>query len=329
MILRSVKLDRLLGPVVFRIALCISCSLQATAWADLTIEGTHSPGMYGGVEREVVYLSDNQMRIDRLSAPMTDNGPGNGQDNKSDGRLEDGVAGSVLVRFSGSPSGMLYLDHESKSVQILSSLREFGANQSATSISDPSASEVRIVKQAETREMLGHTAHRYDFSFTGSIDPLVLLGQQLPTGLAAFVRIDLQVTGTSWVVPGMAGANELVDFFELLSKRQLTIHPLGQAGSATAQELSILSPGLARAFTEVFTQITRAGFPLKIQSHSQMNIYPQGSVAVLIQGMLETLGIASQQNTESVVTVVGTGKVPPELFYGGKLPPGYSLNTSP
>lgn len=304
MILRSCKHDRLLGPAVFRIALCISCFLQATAWADLTIEGTHSPGVYGGIEREVIYLSHDQMRIDRLTTPIPDNGPGNG------------VASSVLIRFSGSPSGMLYLDHESKRAQIISSLREIG--------SDQTASEVSIVKQGETREMLGNTAHRYDFSFTGSIDPLVLLGQQLPTGLAAFVRIDLQVTGTSWVVPGMAGANELADFFELLSKRQLTIHPLGQVGSETAQDLSILSPELSKSFTAVAAQITRAGFPLKIQTNSRMNIYPQGSVAVLVQGMLETLGIASRQSTESVVTVVNTGEISPEFFYGGLLPPGYS-----
>ena len=55
-----------------------------------------------------------------------------------------------------------------------------------------------------------------------------------------------------------------------------------------------------------------------------MNIYPEGSVAILIKGMLETLGIASQLRTDSVVTVVNTGMVPAEFFYGGLLPPGYS-----
>jgi len=300
---------------VLSTALCIGCVLHGAAWADLTIEGIHSPGMYGGVEREVIYLRDNQMRIDRLPAPTADHG----QDNKSDSGPGSDVASSVLTRFSGSPAGMLYLEHESKRVQIISSLREIG--------SDQSASEVPIVMQGETREMLGRTAHRYDFSFTGSVDPLVLLGQQLPTGLAALVRIDLQVTGTAWVAPDMEGANELADFFAQLSKRQLIIQPLGQAGAETAQDLSILSPELSKAFTAVAAQITRAGFPLKIQTQSQTNIYPQGSVAILIQGMLDTLGIASQQSTESVVTAVNTGKVPPELFYGGLLPPGYSLNT--
>jgi hypothetical protein len=292
---------------LFRTLIGTGLFLHATAWADLTIHANHSPGVYGGVDREVIYLSDNQLRIDRL------------EKSASDGAPADGAASSVLLRFSGQPAGMLYLDHALKSAQILSSLRLNSTNQNA--------SEVRIVKQADIREMLGYTAQRYDFSFTGSVDPLVLLGQQLPTGMAAFVRIDLQVNGTAWVAPDMLGASELADFFDLLSKRQLDIHPFGQSGSATTQDLSILSPGLSTALTAVAAQITSAGFPLKLQTQFQMNIYPQGSVAILIQGMLETLGIDSQQNTESVVTVVNTNKVPTEFFYGGLLPPGYSLNT--
>ncbi len=292
---------------MLRIVLFISCFLHATAWADLTIEANHSPGVYGGIDREVIYLSNNQLRIDRLEEAV----PGNMSASTPGG----GVASSVLLRFSGSPSGMLYLDHESKSVQVISSLPELGA--------DEFAGGVRIVKQPDTREMLGHTAQRYDFSFTGSVDPLVLLGQQLPTGMAAFVRIDLQVTGTAWVVPDMQGASELADFFAQLSQRQLNIHPFGQSGSTSAQELSILSPGLATSLTAVAAQVTRAGLPLKIQTHSQMNIYPEGSVAILVQGMLEALGIASQLSTDSMVTVVNTEQVSPERFYGGSLPAGY------
>jgi hypothetical protein len=59
-----------------------------------------------------------------------------------------------------------------------------------------------------------------------------------------------------------------------------------------------------------------------------MNIYPADSVAILIQGMLETLGIASQLDANSEVNVVSKGEVPPGVFFGGSLPHGYSLESS-
>ncbi|MGA9572469.1 MAG: hypothetical protein WBS20_00835 [Lysobacterales bacterium] len=294
---------------MLRIALCLSCFLYATAWADLTIQGTHSPGIHGGIDRVVIYLADDQMRIDRLTTVLQGGEPG------------DGVVSSVLIRFSGRPSGLLYLDHGSKRIRMLSSLREIGADQTAR------AGAVRVVKQGQTREILGHTAYRYDFSFSEYVDPLLLLGQQLPAEMAGQVRVKLLVTGTSWVVPDMEGASELADFFVQLNKRQLTIGHLAQNQSETAQELSILSPGLSSALTDVFAQITRAGFPLLTQTHSNMKTDMQGGFGKLFQGMLESTGIASPQSTESMVSFVDTADVPPDIFYGGLLPPGYSLNT--
>ncbi len=300
---------------MFRIALCLSWFSCATAWADITIDGTHSPGLGGGIDRQVVYLRQDQMRIDQLTTKV------------QDGNNRDSMNSSVLIRFSGRPPGLLFIDHDSMRVQMLSSLRAIDAAQTPDAGSAASASSVRVIERDETREILGHTAHRYDFAFAGNVDPLVLLGQQLTPGMAGLISIKLQLSGTSWVAPDMQGAKELADFFAQLTHRQLTIGMLGPTPTETAQELSLLSPALSSALTEVLARITTAGFPLLTQTHSDMQVDMEGAMADIIQGMLEAMGIGGQHSTESTVTGVHTGNVPPELFYDGLLPKGYSLNT--
>lgn len=289
--------------------------LSAAAWADLTIQGTHSPGISGGVEHQVIYLGENQMRIDQL-APETQENAGN-----------DGVTSSMLIRFSGSPPGLLFLDHQSRRVQMLSSLRGIGAAETGAIGSDRSAHPVRVEKRDETREILGKTAYRYDFSFAGDVDPLALLGQQLPEGMSIAIRIQLQVNGTSWVVPGMEGASELADFFKQLNGRQLTIGMLGPTPSQTTHEVSMLSPGLSSAITDVLMQLTRAGFPLLTETSSQLTVEQTGAMSAYFQGVLDAMGIGGQKSTRSVITSVQAGKLPPERFYDRALPRGYSLNT--
>ena len=300
---------------MLRIALCLSWFACATAWADITIDGTHSPGLSGGIDRQVIYLKEDQMRIDQLTVKA------------QDGKNTDRVDSSMLIRFSGRPSGWLFIDHDSMRVQMLSSLREIDTAQTPEAGSAPSASSVRVVEQDETREILGHTAHRYDFAFAGNVDPLALLGQQLSPGMAGMISIKLQVTGTSWVAPDMQGARELAAFFAQLSHRQLTLGMLGPTPPEAAQELSLLSPGLSSALTEVLARITTAGFPLLTQTHSDMRVDMEGAMADMIQGMLDAMGIGGPHSTESVVTGVHGGDLPPDLFYDGLLPKGYSLNT--
>jgi hypothetical protein len=282
-----------------RITLCLSGCLCATAWADVTIEGTHSPGFSGGVERQVIYLRDEQMRIDQL-AP---NGSG-----------ADSVTSTLLIRFAGRPEGLLQIDHGARTVQVLSALPPTSAANSAL---DPAANPVRVERRDETWEILGHTAQRYDFSFSGNVDPLVLLGEQLPPGMAGMVNIKLTVSGTSWVAPGMDGAAELAEFFAMLTGKQLPF-AMGQPGS-------VVSPGLSRAITEVMARITREGFPLLTETRSTLKVDRAGTVADMIQALLDGMGLSAPQNTESIVTRVNTAAVPPDLFYSGGLPPGYTL----
>jgi hypothetical protein len=291
-----------------RMTLCLGGLLCAPAWADVTIEGTHSPGFSGGVDRQVIYLRDDQMRIDQLAQ--------NGSDT-------DRVASSLLIRFAGQPAGLLHIDHGARTVQVLSALPPTNAANSALG---PAANPVRVERRDETWEILGHTAQRYDFSFSGNVDPLVLLGEQLPPGMAGMVRIKLTVSGTSWVAPGMDGAAELAGFFATLTGKQLAVGMLGQEPFAMGQAGSVVSPGLSRAITEVMAQITREGLPLLTETRSTLKVDMAGTVADMIQALLDGMGLSAPQNTESIVTRVNTATVTPDLFYSGGLPPGYTLH---
>jgi len=243
------------------------------------------------------------MRIDQLAA--------SGQDS---------VTSSALIRFSGTPAGLLFINHESKRIELLSPLP---ANSKAGS----GAVSVRVVKRDETRKILGHTALRYDFSFSGNVDPLALLGPQLPEGMAGLVNIKLSVSGTSWVVPGMDGAAELADFFALLAGRQLSIAFAGQAPAGTGQRMSVLSPELPGALTAAMKQITRSGMPLVTDTSSVLTPDMEGMMADVVQGLLDAAGLGDQQRTESMVTAVRSGNVSAELFYNNRLPAGYTLST--
>jgi hypothetical protein len=292
---------------VLQMTLCLGGCLWAPAWADLTIEGTHSPGFSGGVDRQVIYLRDEQMRIDQLA---------------QEGSNTDRVASSLLIRSSGRPAGLLHIDHGSRTVQVLSALPPTNAANSAL---DPAANPVRVERRDETWEILGHTTQRYDFSFSGNVDPLALLGEQLPPGMAGMVSIKLNVSGTSWVAPGMEGAAELAGFFATLTGKQLAVGMLGQDPFALGQAGSVVSPGLSRAITEVMAQITREGLPLLTETRSNLVVDMHGTVADMIRALLAGMGLDAPQSTESIVTRVNTATVKPELFYSGGLPPGYSL----
>jgi hypothetical protein len=291
---------------VLRLTVCLSGWLCAAAGADVTIEGTHSPGLSGGVDRQLIYLRDDQMRIDQLAPSGGDT---------------DHAASSLLVRFSGRPAGLLHLDHGAKTVQVLSALPPTNAANAAL---DP-AHPVRVVRRDETWELLGHTAQRYDFSFSGNVDPLALLGEQLPPGMAGMIRIRLSVSGTSWVAPEMDGAAELAEFFALLTGRQLAVGRMGQDSLAIGQAGAVVSPGLSRAITEAMAQITRAGFPLVTETRSVLKVDGAGTVADLAQALLDGMGLSAPQSTESIITRVNTATVPPDLFHSGGLPPGYTL----
>jgi len=290
---------------VLKIILCLICFLCATAQADVTIEGTHSPGLSGGVDHQVIYLRDDQMRIDQLGEAK-----------------QDGPRSTVLIRYTGNPAGLLFINHESKRVALLSSLPAASSTGSA-------AGSVHVVKRDETREILGHTALRYDFSFSGNVDPLALLGQQLPAGMAGMVTIKLKVSGTSWVVPGMDGAGELADFFAALAGRQLSIAFSGRDSPGAEQQMSLVSAGLSGTLTAVMKQMTHSGMPLLTQTQSVLVPDMEGMMADVVQGLLNAAGLGGQVNTESLVTAVRTAGLSPELFYNNRLPAGYSLNTPP
>jgi len=292
--------------VMLRMGLCLGGFLCASVSADITVEGTHSPGLSGGVDRQVIYLLDDQMRIDQLGR----NGSG-----------VESAASSLLIRLSGQPAGVLFIDHGSKTAEVLSTL---GTSNAANSASEATASTLQVVRRDETWELLGQTAQRYDFSFSGNVDPLLLLGDQLPPGMAGVISIKLNVSGTSWVVPGMDGAAELAGFFATLAGKQLVIRMPGQFATAGSQG-SALSPGLSRTLTDVMVRITREGLPLLTETRSQLSVDMEGYVADMVRALLQGMGLDAPQSSESIVTRVNTSAVAPELFYSGGLPPGYTL----
>lgn len=294
--------------VMLRMGLCLGGFLCASVSADITVEGTHSPGLSGGVDRQVIYLLDDQMRIDQLGR----NGSGS-----------ESAASSLLIRLSGQPAGVLFIDHGSKTAEVLSAL---GTSNSANSVSGATASTLQVVRRDETWELLGQTAQRYDFSFSGNADPLLLLGDQLPPGMAGVISIKLNVSGTSWVVPGMDGAAELAGFFATLAGKQLVIRMPGQFATAGSQGSS-LSPGLSRTLTDVMVRITREGLPLLTETRLQLSVDMEGYVADMVRALLQGMGLDTPQSTESIVTRVNTSAVAPELFYSGGLPPGYTLTS--
>jgi hypothetical protein len=68
------------------------------------------------------------------------------------------------------------------------------------------------------------------------------------------------------------------------------------------------------------------GFPLVTETRSFLKVDMQGTVADMIQALLDGMGLSAPQNTESIVSRVNTATVTPDLFYSGGLPSGYTLN---
>ena len=60
----------------------------------------------------------------------------------------------------------MFLDHGDRTVKVVATLDVKADGQSAGAKA-ASASAASIIKTDETREILGHTARRYDFSFNG------------------------------------------------------------------------------------------------------------------------------------------------------------------
>ncbi len=293
--------------------LCFICLLSATAWADLTVDGTNSPGINGGVERFRMYLMDDQLRVDQLVTKIVG------------GKEFDTVENTILVRFAGEPAGVLVLDHGAKTVKVVATMDAKTTAQSAGAKVAP-ASSARIIKTDETREILGHMARRYDFSFNGSIDPLVMVGQQLPPEVAALLKINLSVTGSTWVVPGMRGEQEFAGFMEKMAANGMTIGQAVSGQQGAGGKAGLISAELSSGLKDVMTQLSKNGLPVQTRTDSNMSTALEGQMAVLMQGMLDGLGIDGNYPSETIATRVDDASVDAALFYAGGVPDGYTVS---
>jgi hypothetical protein len=294
-------------------SICLICFFSATALADLTVDGTSSPGLDGGVDRFTMYLMDEQLRVDRLITKHID------------GKDVDTIEHTILVRFAGEPAGVLLLDHGAKTVKVIATMDGKDGGQSAPAKATP-ASSARIIKTDETREILGHMARRYDFSFSGSIDPLVMVGQQLPPEVVTLLKINLSVTGTSWVAPGMQGEQEFAGFMEKMAAGEMTIGQTGAGQQGAGGKAGLISLELSSGLKDVMTQLSKHGLPVQTKSDSNMSVAMEGQMAMLMQGMLDSLGIDGNYPSETIATRVDDAEVDAALFYAGGVPDGYTVS---
>lgn len=274
--------------------------VSATAWADLTVEGSHSPGVYGGTDRFKLYLKHGQMRIDQVTTAMIN------------GQAGDSVDASILIRFEGTPAGVLLLDHQSRTVEV-------AAHLPAGAAPDPSGTSAVITRREESQVLAGFHSWRYDYTFNGPIDPSTLPGLQLSPQMRAMMQLEFAVTGTSWLVPDMPGQQELAAFFTRMAANGVTLGELaGPMGS-------LLSPSLSAGLTGLLADLSREGFPMNVTSQAQVMSTAGGQMAIMVDSTLQGLGIPTRFVTETAVDSLNTTEVSSSLFYQSGLPAGYQL----
>jgi hypothetical protein len=291
-----------------RLTLLLICLFSTTSWADLTIDGTSTPGLNGGVDRFTMYLLDEQLRVDRLITKTID------------GTEVDTVENSILVRFAGEPAGVLFLDHGSRKVKVVAAMHAVDAGQPG------SVSPAGITRTDETREILGQLARRFNFSFSGSIDPMVMVGQQVPPELADMLKINLSVTGSSWVVPGMQGDKEFAGFMQQMAENEMIIGQAVAGQPVGGSKAGLISAELSSGLKDVMTQLSKHGLPVQTTTNSNMSVALEGQMAVMMQGMLDGLGISGNYPSETIATRVDAAPVDAALFYDGGVPDGYTVS---
>lgn len=274
------------------------CGLLATtAWADLTVEGSHSPGIYGGTDRFKLYLRQGQMRIDQIT---------------SAGQAAESGDASVLIRFQGAPAGVLLVDHQDRTVDVAAHLQ-------AGAAADRSATSSRITRHEETKVMAGFHSWRHDFTFNGPIDPSTLSGLQLSPEMSRMMQLEFAVTGTSWLVPDMPGQQELSQFLASMAEHGVTLGDLaGTLGS-------LLSPSLSAGLIGLLEDLAREGFPMQVTSQATVKSKVGGQMAMMVDSTLLGLGIPTRFATETKVDSVSTTEVNSSMFYQNGLPAGYQL----
>jgi hypothetical protein len=228
------------------------------------------------------------------------------------------VESSILVRFTGEPAGVLFLDHGAKQAKVVAAMKAMTAAQPVSPAS--------VVRTDETREILGQVARRFNFTFYGSIDPLAMTGQQLSPDLAEMLKINLAVTGSSWVVPGMQGEQEFAGFMQKMADSEITIGQgiAGQPGAAG--KAGLISPELSSGLKDVMSQLSKHGLPVQTTTSSNVSVALEGQMAVMMQGMLDGLGIGGNYPSDTIATRVDAASIDAALFYDGGIPEGYTVS---
>lgn len=293
------------------VVLAFALLAAAGARADLTIAGENTPGADGGTDRYVIYVKNEQMRIDQLA-----------------GAGGDTITNSMIIRFTGSPAGTLFLDHEARTVMVLPIDTVLEAEQRVSARSDAGSSARPITRKDETKEVMGRTTEGYDFRFSGTATPPGMDGQQMPPGMADMLKIRLDVSGTAWVAPGLDGADELAAFYRKMEENQMTFGGAGAQPPAEGSGETLTYPGISSGLTGIMADIAEKGFPLRTETTTDVSVDAQGPMAGMMEQMMSgamgSMGSMGNSTHVSEVTGVSTDSIDSELFFDGGLPEGYT-----
>lgn len=155
---------------------------------------------------------------------------------------------------------------------------------------------------------------------------MVMVGQQVPPELADMLKINLAVTGSSWIVPGMQGEQEFAGFMQKMAENEMTIGQAVAGQPVGGSKAGLISAELSSGLKDVMTQLSKHGLPVQTTTNSNMSVALEGQMAVMMQGMLDGLGINGNYPSETIATRVDAAPIDAALFYDGGVPDGYTVS---
>jgi hypothetical protein len=148
----------------------------------------------------------------------------------------------------------------------------------------------------------------------------------VPPNLSDMLKVNLAVTGSSWVIPGMQGEQEFAGFMQKMAENEMTIGLAGAQPHGAGGQAGLISPELSSGLKDVMSQLSKYGLPVQTTTNSNMTVALEGQMAVMMQGMLDGLAIGGNYPSDTIATRVDAKSVDAALFYDGGIPEGYTVS---
>ena len=273
--------------------------------ADLTIKGTNYTAPWAGgtaivpsqkkdVQDYTIYVQGHNMRMD------------------------NGGAYTVIIREQGPGLEYVLVDHSKKQYYSIKSTEAASSEVQTVTRSDQEITGANLNGSIHPKPIQGHAVKAADFSYRGKATPPV----GMPPQYQNMITVNVEIKGTSFVAPGMQGADELAAFYQNM-----------QAKLASAQQASgvqSVSPLLSRGMTTIMARVAGFGFPLVTMQNTKMTMTMQGMpgpAAGMVRSMLSKLpGMSSMDPNNVAVSEVQSvtyDALGGALFYNGGYPSGY------